>query len=100
MLRSAAAILSRSRAVGIPRWAPLRCKFTFERDDGPSKSSSHGPHCGPSCAHSLPRLFQNNKQWSDAMTSKDPEYFQRLVGQQTPEVRGVGLYLVSMVDRS
>lgn len=36
------------------------------------------------------RLLENNKQWSDAKKSEDPDFFQRLAKQQTPEYLWIG----------
>lgn len=38
----------------------------------------------------LETLFQNNKQWSDAMTQKDRDFFKRLSQQQAPEYLWIG----------
>lgn len=38
----------------------------------------------------LPHLFANNVDWAKEMTDKDPEYFERLAAQQTPEILWIG----------
>ena len=38
----------------------------------------------------LPELIANNRQWSEAMTRDDPEYFSRLSDQQEPDYLWVG----------
>lgn len=38
----------------------------------------------------LPHLFANNVHWAKEMTDKDPEYFERLAAQQTPEILWIG----------
>ncbi|PLX72580.1 MAG: carbonate dehydratase [Azoarcus sp.] len=41
-------------------------------------------------SHQLDPLFKNNKDWSDRMHSEDPEFFARLVNQQSPEYLWIG----------
>ena len=41
-------------------------------------------------SHQLDPLFKNNKAWSDRMHSEDPEFFARLVNQQSPEYLWIG----------
>lgn len=36
------------------------------------------------------RLLKNNKEWAAAQLQEDPEYFQRLVNLQTPEILWIG----------
>lgn len=36
------------------------------------------------------KLLQDNKKWASAQVAKDPEYFERLVHLQTPEVLWIG----------
>lgn len=38
----------------------------------------------------LPRLFENNRQWAAKITRSDPEFFQRLVRQQSPAFLWIG----------
>jgi carbonic anhydrase len=38
----------------------------------------------------LKRLFERNRAWAKSMTDRDPEFFSRLVHQQTPEYLWVG----------
>ncbi len=38
----------------------------------------------------LDTLFDNNKSWSERMRSQDPDYFTRLVNQQSPEYLWIG----------
>ena len=38
----------------------------------------------------LSHLFQNNRAWSARMLKNDPEFFARLVGQQSPEYLWIG----------
>src|SRR5512143_2806833 len=38
----------------------------------------------------LPQLFANNRAWAEAMTRRDPEFFQRLAGQQAPRYLWIG----------
>jgi carbonic anhydrase len=38
----------------------------------------------------LNHLFANNRAWADKMTRNDPEFFQRLCGQQSPEYLWIG----------
>jgi len=38
----------------------------------------------------LPNLFDNNRAWAQAMTRDDPQFFQRLAGQQAPEHLWIG----------
>ena len=44
--------------------------------------------------HEMPKtiehLFANNKQWSEHMREEDPEFFSRLVKQQSPEYLWIG----------
>lgn len=40
--------------------------------------------------HSIQRLLDNNKAWSAERTTEDPEFFERLVGQQAPEFLWIG----------
>ena len=39
---------------------------------------------------SIEHLFTNNKNWSERMHSEDPEFFSRLVNQQSPEYLWIG----------
>ncbi len=39
---------------------------------------------------SLASLFQRNRDWAKSMTDRDPEFFARLVRQQTPEYLWIG----------
>jgi len=41
-------------------------------------------------SHQLDPLFKNNKDWSDRMHGEDPEFFARLVNQQSPEYLWIG----------
>lgn len=38
----------------------------------------------------LKKLFENNVEWSKSMVEKDPTFFERLAGQQSPEVLWIG----------
>ena len=38
----------------------------------------------------LSDLLENNRQWADAVTAEDPEFFTRLAGQQKPEFLWIG----------
>lgn len=38
----------------------------------------------------LDHLFRNNIHWSERMTDQDPEFFQKLLNQQTPEYLWIG----------
>jgi len=38
----------------------------------------------------LKHLFDNNRSWAAEMTRQDPEFFQRLSGQQSPEYLWIG----------
>ncbi len=38
----------------------------------------------------LSHLIQQNRDWSDSMRNEDPEFFSRLVGQQSPEYLWIG----------
>jgi carbonic anhydrase len=40
--------------------------------------------------HSIEHLFANNKAWSERMQAEDPEFFSRLVNQQSPEYLWIG----------
>ena len=39
---------------------------------------------------SLNKLFQNNKDWADRIRLRDPEFFTKLSGQQSPEFLWIG----------
>ncbi|MFI5335730.1 MAG: carbonate dehydratase [Opitutales bacterium] len=39
---------------------------------------------------SLQQLFDQNRAWAEAITSRDPEFFQKLSRQQTPEYLWIG----------
>ena len=41
-------------------------------------------------SQSIEHLFANNKTWSERMHSEDPEFFTRLVNQQSPEYLWIG----------
>ncbi|WP_418647617.1 carbonate dehydratase [Thauera butanivorans] len=41
-------------------------------------------------SHSIEHLFANNKAWSERMHAEDPEFFSRLVAQQSPEYLWIG----------
>ena len=38
----------------------------------------------------IKHLFENNKQWADKITAKNPEFFQSLSEQQTPQYLWIG----------
>ncbi len=38
----------------------------------------------------LEHLFNNNRQWASAMCSKDPQFFEKLIAQQTPDYLWIG----------
>jgi carbonic anhydrase len=38
----------------------------------------------------LGQLFDNNREWADAMLARDPEYFRKLRSQQSPEFLWIG----------
>lgn len=38
----------------------------------------------------IDQLFENNRLWADQKRAEDPEYFSRLVGQQSPEYLWIG----------
>ncbi|MGE3273504.1 MAG: carbonate dehydratase [Vicinamibacterales bacterium] len=38
----------------------------------------------------LPQLFENNRAWAASMTRSDPDFFQRLAAQQSPEYLWIG----------
>jgi carbonic anhydrase len=40
--------------------------------------------------HELSHLFENNRKWAAEMTRQDPEFFRRLVGQQSPRYLWIG----------
>jgi carbonic anhydrase len=39
---------------------------------------------------SLPHLFENNRLWAERVTAAQPEFFQQLVAQQSPEYLWIG----------
>ena len=39
---------------------------------------------------SLPHLFANNRQWAESQLERDPEFFRRLAGQQSPRYMWIG----------
>jgi carbonic anhydrase len=41
-------------------------------------------------AQTIEHLFANNKAWSDRMHAEDPEFFARLVNQQSPQYLWIG----------
>ena len=38
----------------------------------------------------LAHLFENNRAWAAELTRGDPDFFERLVGQQSPEYLWIG----------
>ncbi len=36
------------------------------------------------------QLFQNNREWADAIRAKDPDFFKKLAAQQSPEYLWIG----------
>ena len=40
--------------------------------------------------HVLTQLFEQNRQWAQSVTENDPEYFTRLVNQQSPQYLWIG----------
>ncbi len=38
----------------------------------------------------LPHLFDSNRAWAEAIKAEDPEFFQKLAGQQSPEYLWIG----------
>ncbi|MBI2684265.1 MAG: carbonate dehydratase [Actinobacteria bacterium] len=41
-------------------------------------------------SNEISRLLRNNREWSERMRGDDPEYFRRLVAQQSPEFLWIG----------
>ena len=41
-------------------------------------------------SHALEHLFNNNRNWSERMHAEDPEFFTRLVNQQSPQYLWIG----------
>ena len=39
---------------------------------------------------SIDRLFQNNREWAESVKISDPEFFQKLAAQQSPEYLWIG----------
>ena len=39
---------------------------------------------------SLKPLFDRNREWSDEITTRDPHFFAKLVGQQSPDYLWIG----------
>jgi len=40
--------------------------------------------------HSLDHLLEANRRWSEGVRAKDPQFFERLAAQQTPELLWIG----------
>src|SRR5436305_866806 len=40
--------------------------------------------------HALQNLFENNRSWAESIRQTDPEFFQKLSGQQSPEYLWIG----------
>jgi carbonic anhydrase len=40
--------------------------------------------------HTLPELFENNRLWAEKMVAREPDFFAKLVAQQTPEYLWIG----------
>ncbi len=38
----------------------------------------------------LPQIFQNNKEWADGIIAHSPDFFTKLIDQQTPEFLWIG----------
>ena len=38
----------------------------------------------------LGQLFENNRRWADSMLARDPEYFRKLLSQQSPQFLWIG----------
>ena len=38
----------------------------------------------------LQQLFENNRQWADSMIARDPDFFSKLLSQQSPEFLWIG----------
>ena len=38
----------------------------------------------------LPELFENNRRWAESMTAAEPDFFDRLIGQQAPRYLWIG----------
>src|SRR5262245_63055412 len=41
-------------------------------------------------SHSLEQLFQNNRQWAEKITRRDPDFFPKLARQQSPKYPWIG----------
>src|SRR5262245_45229754 len=41
-------------------------------------------------SHSLEQLFQNNRQWAEKITRRDPDFFPKLARQQSPTYLWIG----------
>src|SRR5262245_61837493 len=41
-------------------------------------------------SHSLAHLLEANRRWSDGVRARDPQFFERLAAQQTPELLWIG----------
>lgn len=38
----------------------------------------------------IPELYKNNRRWAEEMTTRDPDFFKKLQGQQAPEYLWIG----------
>lgn len=50
----------------------------------------HAPSGHPLPEHDLDRLLANNREWAEAVTREDPEFFVRLSRQQAPKYLWIG----------
>jgi carbonic anhydrase len=57
-------------------------------DPGPARYHAPPPVSLPS--HSLDHLLDANRRWSEGVRAKDPQFFERLAAQQSPELLWIG----------
>ena len=59
------------------------------RPDG-TPARYHAPPHVSLPTHSLDHLLEANRRWSEGVRAKDPQFFERLAAQQTPELLWIG----------
>jgi carbonic anhydrase len=61
-------------------------------NEDPPKAALPPSNTPQGCEDDVPlaHLFQNNRDWVDAMLAADPDYFSRLAHQQSPELLWIG----------
>src|SRR5205085_6045438 len=90
--RSNSRIGSRARRNGLPpaKSRPFILRRLLLPGGTPRGTEEIEQSVGVDAVTSLSHLLENNRAWAAEMVRQDPDFFQRLVGQQAPQFLWIG----------